>query len=189
MKPTRKCQMRKIKCQFALAARGRAEAGKGKPRQLPGELRQNTFSKCRATINASWWQLNAWQGFASPSPSPCSSSSLEESPSALAATNNAQIWRNATHRRNRLPIHFNSLCFDLFITCRWKLKLHFASGFLLPLPPFSLCPICSLCVLPCALLILSLSLFLSRCFTVIGAIAPGNHCQQLMKAIVGVAAF
>lgn len=26
-------------------------------------------------------------------------------------------------------------------------------------------------------------------FFAIGAIAPGNHCQQLMKAIVGVAAF
>lgn len=139
------------------------EAEKGKPRQLPGELRQNTFSKCRATINASWWQLNAWQGFASPSPPSCSSSSLEESQSAVAATNNAQIWRNATHRRNRLPIHFNSLCFDLFITCRWKLKLHFASGFLPPLPPLSLSlpHLFSLCLALCSAYSLSLSFFLA----------------------------
>lgn len=178
-----------------------AEAGKGQPRQLPGELQQNTFSKCRATINASWWQLNAWQGFASPSP--CSlllllllvSPQATRSHSAVAATNNAQIWRNATHRRNRLPIHFNSLCFDLFITCRWKLKLHFASGFLLSLPlslpllPRPLPHLFSLCLASCSAYSLSLSLALSRCFTVIGAIAPGNHCQQLMKAIVGVAAF
>lgn len=144
-----------------------AGAGKGQPRQLPGELRQNTFSKCRATINASWWQLNAWQGFASPSP--CSlllllllllvSPQATRSHSAVAATNNAQIWRNATHRRNRLPIHFNSLCFDLFITCRWKLKLHFASCRCLFCP--SLCLISSLCVLHCALLIRSLSLSLT----------------------------
>lgn len=122
---------------------------------------------------------------------------------SVAATNNAQIWRNAS---NRLPIHFNSLCFDLFITCRWKLKLHFAAAsfcvfvfyfvfhflfvfyfFFASATATSRCV--SLCsAFCCFLLSLSWSL-LSFCFAVIGAIAPGNHCQQLMKAIVGVAAF
>lgn len=201
---SRKCQMRKIKCQFALTKR---QEGR-EVRKVRREMRQNTFSKCKRRNVASLRRcvVVAIKCLASSLPTPAPSgvevSGSSSGSNSVAATNNAQIWRNATQRNasNRLPIHFNSLCFDLFITCRWKLKLHFAAAsfcvfyfcfhflfvfyfsFAFPTAAFH-------CALLFAVVFLLLSLFLGLCFAVIGAIAPGNHCQQLMKAIVGVAAF
>lgn len=125
---SRKCQMRKIKCQFALTKR---QEGRERRRGKQLEMRQNTFSKCKRRNVASLRRCVVVaikclaSSFPTPAPSGVEVSGSSSGSNSVAATNNAQIWRNAS---NRLPIHFNSLCFDLFITCRWKLKLHFAAA-------------------------------------------------------------
>lgn len=123
---------------------------------------------------------------------------------SVAATNNAQIWRNATQRIESIADSFQFAVFRFIYHLSLEIEIAFRSGFFLrlllrlPLPLRLLLLLClcncnfSLRFIVLCFLLLSLSLsrsLLSFCFAVIGAIAPGNHCQQLMKAIVGVAAF
>lgn len=164
-------------------------------------MRQNTFSKCkRRNVASLRCVVVAIKCLASSLPTPAPSGGRVEVVAAATQWKPQITPKYGTTQRNasnRLPIHFNSLCFDLFITCRWKLKLHFAAAsffvfyfVFLCLCNFTLCFIvlCFLLLSFCFSLSVSLPL-LSFCLAVIGAIAPGNHCQQLMKAIVGVAAF
>lgn len=120
--------MRKIKCQFALAKKGRREEGASNWRcdKTPSQnASDETLPRCVVVAIKC-----LASSLPTPAPSGVEVSGSSSGSNSVAATNNAQIWRNATQRieSNRLPIHFNSLCFDLFITCRWKLKLHFAAA-------------------------------------------------------------
>lgn len=107
--------------------KGRTEGGT----QL--KMRQNTFSKCkRRNVASLRCVVVAIKCLASSLPTPAPSGARVEVGAAAATQWQPQITPKygATQRNasNRLPIHFNSLCFDLFITCRWKLKLHFAAA-------------------------------------------------------------
>lgn len=193
--------MRKIKCQFALTKR---QEGR-EVRKVRREMRQNTFSKCKRRNVGSLRRcvVVAIKCLASSLPTPAPSgvevSGSSSGSNSVAATNNAQIWRNATHR---IDCRFISIrCVSIYLSpvvgnwnCISKRLLSASSTSASTSSTSSTSPLLlqlqRFIVLCFLLLSLSLSLsLLSFCFAVIGAIAPGNHCQQLMKAIVGVAAF
>lgn len=146
---------------------GRTEGGT----QL--KMRQNTFSKCkRRNVASLRCVVVAIKCLASSLPTPAPSGARVE---VVAA---ATQWQpqitpkyGATQRNasNRLPIHFNSLCFDLFITCRWKLKLHFAAASFFVFYFVFLCRcLCNFSlrfIVLCFLLLSSLSLSLFFCFS------------------------
>lgn len=171
---SRKCQMRKIKCQFALTKRQEGREGR-RGKQL--EMRQNTFSKCKRRNVASLRRcvVVAIKCLASSLPTPAPSgvevSGSSSGSNSVAATNNAQIWRNATQRIESIGDSFQFAVFRFIYHLSLEIEIAFLSGFflrlllLLPLPSRLLLLLCfcncsvSLCSAFCCCLSLFLCLF------------------------------
>lgn len=168
----------------------------GKKGQATGDATKHLL-KMQATkrcLAASWWQLNAWPAHCQRLPQvksrlvAAAAAATQWQPQITpkyGATQRiesiADSFQFAVFRFIYLKLHFAAASFCVFYFC-----FHFLFVFYFS---FASATAAFHCALLFAVVFLLLSLFLGLCFAVIGAIAPGNHCQQLMKAIVGVAAF
>lgn len=167
---SRKCQMRKIKCQFALAKKGRREEGASNWRcdKTPSQnASDETLPRCVVVAIKC-----LASSLPTPAPSEVEVSGSSSGSNSVAATNNAQIWRNATQRIESIADSFQFAVFRFIYHLSLEIEIAFRSGFflrlllLLPLPLRLLLLLCfcnctvSLCSAFCCCL--SASLALSR---------------------------